>query len=70
MNHPTYTTSLAERIADAVASQALGLPLSPEAQSLVQSSMARAAKVREAEIAAVSECPFTQFERLSGHRLR
>ena len=46
-----------------------GLPLSPEAQCLAQSSMARAAKVREAEIAAVSKCPFEQFERLSGHKL-
>ena len=62
-------TLLAQRIALALANQALGQPLTDADHRLIGSPLARQYKIREAELAAASECPLAQFERLSGHPL-
>jgi hypothetical protein len=63
------STPLPQRIADALANQAFGQPLTDAQRRLIASPLARPYKVREVEIAAASECPIAHFERLSGHRL-
>ena len=62
-------TLLRERIALALANQALGQSLTDADRRLIASPLARPYETREAELAAASGCPLEQFERLSGHRL-
>lgn len=62
-------TLLAQRIALALANHALSQKLTDADRRLIASPLARPYKIREVELAAASECPFEQFERLSGHRL-
>ena len=69
-SRPGTATSLAHRIADALADDLFAQPLTDPQRRLLGSPLARPYKVREAEIAAASECPLKQFEQLSGRRLQ
>ena len=60
-------TLLPDRIALALANQALGQPLTDADRRLIGSPLARQYKIREVELAAASVCPLAQFERLTGH---